>query len=261
MPVFHRGPPVRAALSVAVGLAAAMCAAPAAAAPDEIEVYQSEHQEPGRFGLSVNANYVPDGARSPAYPRAQASQGAYRLTPELAYGLTSKVELGMLTAAAIDRDGTAAVGAVKARVRYIDAGDGRDWYWGANLEVGHSSRRFEEEPWNGELRLIWGREAGRWSFAVNPILSWSMTGAQAATVELASKASYRLQDRLALGVESFNDLGEMRRPGHLREQEQMLYATLDADLGKTALNLGLGRGLTDASDGWVLKAVVDIDFR
>jgi hypothetical protein len=260
MPTVFRGPPLRAAAAAAVIAAGLAAGGPAVAAPDEIEVYQDEQRAPGRFGLELHNNYVALGDPRPAYPGAQASDGAYRLTPELAFGLAPGWEAGVLAPATVDRTGKAAVGGLKARVRYLDAPETRRWYWGANLEAGRSARRFEDEPWTGELRLIYGTEAGRWRFAVNPILEWSF-GAGAAELELASKAAYRLGERFAIGLESYNALGRLRRPGGFGGREQMLYAALDAELGGAALNLGVGRGLTGASDHWVLKAVLDLDLR
>jgi hypothetical protein len=260
MPTIFRGPPLRAAAAAAVIAAGLAAGGSAMAAPDEIEIYQEEQQPPGRFGLELHNNYVASGDPRPAYPGAQASGGAYRLTPELAFGLAPGWEAGVLAPATVDRTGKMAVGGLKARVRYLDAPEGRRWYWGANLELGRVARRFEEEPWTGEFRLIYGVAAGRWRFAVNPVLEWSFDGGDA-ELELASKAAYRLGERFAVGLESYNELGPARRLGGLDGREQMLYAAVDAELGGAALNLGVGRGLTGASDRWVLKAVVDLDLR
>jgi hypothetical protein len=261
MPFSYRGSPARAALAAATTAVALYgSAGPATAAPDEIEVYQDEQQPAGGFGLELHNNFVAAGDRLPPHRGGQASAGAYRLTPEFAYGLGAGWELGVLAPAAVDRTGKAAVGALKTRVRWLDAPQGRAWYWGANLEVGRTGRRFEPDPWNGELRLISGLKTGRWSLAVNPSLEWSFRGGPA-ELELASKASYRLGDAFAVGLESYNALGPARRPGRLGDREQMLYATIDAELKGAALNLGVGRGLTGASDRWVLKAVIEFDLR
>lgn len=264
MPQYRRPPSAAVLLApVAAAAASALAAAPSAAlaAPDEIEVYRGEHQAPGGFGLELHNNYVVEGDDRPDHPGAQPSGGAYRLTPELAYGLTPNLEMGVLALATVDSRGRPAVGGLKARVRFVQSPEGRSWWWGANFEVGRSGRRFEASPWTAELRAIYGFEAGRWSLALNPILEWEWRGDAPASLELAAKLAYRLRQGLALGLESYNDLGPVRSPGRLGEASQMLYAAADVDLGRMGLNLGLGRGLTSRSDGWVVKAVIDLPLR
>jgi hypothetical protein len=41
----------------------------------------------------------------------------------------------------------------------------------------------------------------------------------------------------------------------------MLYAVVDAEVSKKVdINAGIGRGLTSASDRWVMKAIVGIQY-
>ena len=75
------------------------------------------------------------------------------------------------------------------------------------------------------------------------------------SMELQSKVGYRWNDKLIVGLESFNEFGPVRRLGELRDQPQMLYAAVDVELPKGELNVGIGRGLTGHSDGWAIKTV------
>lgn len=150
----------------------------------------------------------------------------------------------------LDRSGRLGVHGAKARIRYIaPRPHGRGWYWGWNFEVGRVDRHIEAHPWGAELRGILGVDQGRWSFAVNPTLEWTFSGRdpEPIEVELQSKLAYRVRKDLAFGLESYDALRG--------ENEHVLYATADWQVGGWDFNFGVGRGLTHASEGWVLKAV------
>ena len=56
------------------------------------------------------------------------------------------------------------------------------------------------------------------------------------------------------------DAGPLRSrlPSYL--QSRVLYLAWDGKIGKSDINVGVGRGFTDASDRWVLKAVYEFAF-
>ena len=62
----------------------------------------------------------------------------------------------------------------------------------------------------------------------------------------------------ALGIESYNELGTLNNLGHLSHQSEVLYGVVDTEIKYFDLNFGVGRGLTPASDRWVLKLIVGV---
>jgi len=250
-------------LSIAAGVLTAAVGSPALGASEEIQVYMDDLTKPGRFGMDVHNNYTISGAREPDFPGATPSQHVYRFTPELYLGLTPTLELGLylLTSAAPDV-GTHYEGQ-KLRLKYIAPHDEQHGsFWGANLEIGYTSRRVAEVPWNTELKGIYGFRTGKWTVAVNANLDWSLHGSPSTPVELelTTKVAYRMPGNYQLGFESYNGMGRLSSPGRLGEQNQVLYAVVDADLGKLDLNAGIGRGLTAASDRWVAKFIIGIQY-
>jgi hypothetical protein len=248
-------------VAAAVGLGAALTLVlPALAAPEEIEVYRADLNAPGAFTLETNHSYVVSGPDETDYPGQQASDHRYRLTPELSYGLTPNWELGALVVTTLDASGRYGVSGAKARIRYIAPHDEYGFYWGGNFEVGRVAHRIELNPWGEELRGIAGYEGRRWILAVNPTLEWSISGPKPEPVsfQMQSKLGYRVDERLILGLESYNSFGPVQRFSRPQDEEQMLYATADMSFKRVSVNLGLGRGLSGASDGWVAKAVIAI---
>jgi hypothetical protein len=243
-------------------LALACSAGGALAAPEEIQVYMNEMSQPGEFGLDVHANYVVSGASRPDYAGAQLSRHALRVTPEFSYGLTRYLELGAYVLGTRDADNHYHIGGEKLRIKFIPTTPDDPVFYGANLEIGRVDRRFDENPWNGELKGILGYKGARWTAAINANFDFKVSGpAQSpASLELATKLGYAVSDGLQVGIESYNELGEVRRLDNPFRQAHTTYAVIDTAVRGWDLNLGVGRGNVAASDRWVLKAIIGVPF-
>ena len=138
-----------------------ICSSICVAAPDEIQVYIDDMTEPGHFGADFYNNYVLSGSKIPDYPGAQSPYGVYRLTPEFYYGLSHSYELGLYVLSSLNPEGRTSLDGTKLRIKYIaphDADEGS--FWGANFELGRIVHRFAENPWNTELKGIYGYRTG-----------------------------------------------------------------------------------------------------
>jgi hypothetical protein len=228
------------------------------AAPEEVQVYRDEVTPLHRFGVELNQSYVPGGPVEDIGPIAQV--GLYRLTPELNFGIARGWEVGSLVETTV-RSGAFDVHGIKAHARWIaPRPEGQAWYMGLNGEVGWSDRHLEERPWTVELRGIAGWEAGRWVLAVNPTLETAADGrgGEPVAFELQTKVGYRVSKAWLVGMESYNAFGPIARIEPLNRQSQIAYAVADGEWRGLDLNFGVGKGLTHASDGWAVKAVIGI---
>lgn len=244
-------------------LAAAGLYAPAGhAAPEEIQVYMDDMSAPGQFGVDVHNNFVPSGAKTPGYAGEQPPHHVYRLTPEFYYGLSKTVELGLYILTTRAPDGSFHNDGAKVRVKYIAPHDpDTGWFWGANLEVGRTSLRVSETPWNAELKGILGYRTGPWTFAVNPNLDWSISkGGGPVTLDIDAKVAYAVTPKTQLGFETYNELGPLSRIQALNRNSKTLYAVVDHEFEKFDLNAGIGRGLTSEADRWTIKFIVGTHF-
>ena len=237
-------------------------AAPCHAASEEIQVYMDDMRAPGQLGVDLHNNYVPSGRRQSDYVGEQPPGAVYRLTPEFAYGLTRSVELGLYVLTSRGADGALNADGVKARVKYIAPHDTQSGlFWGANLEVGKTSRRMSESPWNAQLKGIVGYRAGLWTLAVNPNLDWSLgSHAGPVTGDIDIKLDRAIDAKTQIGIESYNELGPVSGFQSLRKNSKTLYAVVDHEFEGWDLNAGLGRGLTDEADRWTVKFIVGHNF-
>jgi hypothetical protein len=253
-----------ACLGVAAALVVATLswAAPALAAPEEIQVYMNEMDAPGQFGLDLHDNYVVSGSGDPEYPGAQASLHRYRLTPEFSYGLTPTIDLGAyLPLVTLANNGSLSIEGAKFRIKYIApkrlAGHG---WWGLNLEVGKVSHALDINPWSAELKSIVGGRFGQWVLAANANVDFVVSGPQpgAVTLDVDAKLAYAVSPNTQLGVETYSGLGALGHLGGWSREEQFVYLVADTAIRHFDLNLGLGRGFGGSQDRWVIKAIVGV---
>ena len=232
------------------------------AAPEEIQVYLDDLRAPGQLGVDVHNNFAVSGRSMPDYPGEQAPEKVYRLTPEFAYGLTQTTELGLYLLSTRDPQGNLHGDGIKARIKYIAPHDlERGPFWGANLEVGRSSRRVAETPWNAELKGIFGLRVDRWTLAANPNIDWSLSqGGGPVTGDVDFKANFAIDAKTQVGLESYNEFGPLRHLSTSATNARTVFAVVDKDFGRFDLNAGLGRGLSQAADKWVIKVILGTNF-
>ena len=187
----------------------------------------------------------------------------YRLTPEFYYGLADTIELGLYLLTTTAAGNSPNYDGEKVRVKYIAPHDeSQGSFLGVNFEIGKTSQRVSQVPWNAELKGIYGYRAGPWTFAVNPNFDWTMSGWASGSVSLNidSKVAYQTGSDYQVGFETYNALGPLRDLGHLSQLSQTLFAVIDTKLGNFDLNAGIGHGLTGASDHWLAKLIVGIHY-
>ncbi|WP_137860609.1 hypothetical protein [Variovorax sp. 3P27G3] len=237
-------------------------APPAAAAPEEIQVYLDDMSAPGQFGVDVHNNYVFSGASTPGYVGEQPARHVYRLTPEFYYGVSDTLELGLYVLSSRAPGADPKVDGAKVRIKYIAPHDKtQGMFWGANLEFGKTSLRVSPTAWNAELKGILGYRAGPWTLAVNPNIDWSLSRhGGPVTLDVDAKIAYALNDKTQLGLETYNELGPLSRLDPLRKNSKTLFVALDHEFDRFDVNVGIGKGLTSEADRWLMKFILGTHF-
>jgi len=232
------------------------------AAPEEIQVYMDEMDRPGEIGLDSHINYVARGDATTGTVGQQQSLHQLRLTPEFSYGITPNLEAGLyLPLATLDGAGHAGAYGIKGRLKYIaPRAEGQDWWIGANFELGRVGHQLDINPWNAEFKGIIGTQKGPWILAFNLNLDFVVSGPQRSPLSFDgdTKVSYSITRKLALGIESYNGLGDTRAFGRFGGNEHSTFVTVDTALGPWDLNLGLGRGYGANPDHLIVKAIIGV---
>jgi hypothetical protein len=110
------------------------------------------------------------------------------------------------------------------------------------------------------LTPIFERHRGGLELSLNPSLEFALNGSDGGgppVFEPSAKLASRVSSTVWLGVEYYAETGPIKHFDPLSEQHHLLFPTLDVR-SPTGwdLNIGVGRGLTGASEHWVLKMIV-----
>lgn len=253
--------------SLAAALAAALLASATARAalPDEIQVYTDDLTKPGERGLELHVNTTPKGLRTPEYPGAVPTRHGLRVTPEFSWGITKDTDIGVYLPTVMDQHGNLYLPGVKVRARWLPlrGGEAGGVYAGANVELSNLLPKFSQSRSNAELRLILGWKSPEWTLGVNPIFGRARSPGQGAgnpDFSTAWKASRTIAHGLALGGEYYAGTGRLGHPLPADRQDRTFYLTLDIDRAPWVFNIGIGRGLTGATDPWTVKAIFEVQF-
>lgn len=253
---------IRSALWLLASIATAFqFGAPPAYAVDEIQVYNAEIAEPRQFTLQQHLNYVWSGSKVPDFPGGFASDRTLNGTPELAYGVTDWYEVGLYAPFAVDNGGTFLPGGFKVRQLFVSPhAESRTFFYGVNFELSYQTPRFSQSTLGLEVRPILGVRDKGWEMIVNPIVDFSFAPDGASAFAPAARLARQIEGETWIGVEyyaSYSPIGVIP-PGD--QQQHTLFGVVDFKLLGLDVNLGMGFGLTSASDGLVTKLIVGRAF-
>jgi hypothetical protein len=241
-------------------LLAPMLAAPARAV-DEIQVYNAEINDPGKWSLELHNNYAINGRKLPEFPGGLVPHQALNGTPELAYGVNSWYEVGLYLPYAVNREGEAYSDGMKLRSLFVVPNAAkRDFFYGVNFEVSYSTPKFSDSRYGTEIRPIIGWRKDGWEFIVNPIIDISYGAQGDIEFSPAARLARKITDDFSLGVEYYAGLGPFGRILPFSEQQQNIYGVVDFKVGKFDVNAGLGYGMNAASDRFMAKLIIGMDL-
>ena len=227
--------------------------------PFEIQVYDGTADPPGDAGLELHINNVPLGITTAAPPELPPNHQTH-LTLEPSLGLTRFWEIGAYVQTAVLADGSFAAAGGKLRSKLVTPPGWRpSLRLGCNFEVSWLPSRFEADRWGAEIRPIVAWENPRWSFAANPIVELSFTGAAPAFAP-ALMALIKV-GRVSLGLEYYGDIGPIWSPVPASQQQHYLFEVANLlNVRDLELNAGIGEGLNRGSNDLVAKVIVGYTF-
>ena len=238
----------------------------------EIQVYDTDVNDPGSFALEMHTNFTPVGKRVGDYAGQIPQHRAGHLTFEPAVGLTDFLELGGYLQFLAEPGAGAQFAGAKGRLKFVAPERLHlPLHLGLNIEVGRVPHGVEQSGWANEFRPIIAWTDGVWLVDVNPIFGYALTGAAAFKPEFepCAKLAWNTQHGFAVGAEYYSGLGLISEGfSTLRDQEHIVFATFDLAEAKDAhsesnweFNAGIGRGLTSGTAAtWEIKTIVGKGF-
>ncbi len=252
--LFRRG------FALCAAIAFQFSAAPARAT-DEIQVYNAEIAPLHTFTLQQHLNYVWSGSQTPDFDGGIAPYHSLNGTPELAYGVTPWYEIGLYAPFSFEEDGTFVPGGVKLRHLFVSPNAAeRKFFYGLNTEFSYQTPRFSQSAFAIEFRPIVGVRDLGWEFIVNPIVDMSFGSTGSIDFAPAARLARSITSDVMLGVEYYSDYGPLGNFSPLDQQQHSVFGVIDFTAFGLDVNLGVGFGLTDASDKIVTKLIIGRAF-
>jgi len=110
------------------------------------------------------------------------------------------------------------------------------------------------------MRPIIGTRLGHWDFIVNPIVDTALDGLGKLEIVPAERVAYNVSEKWSFAAEHYADIGNFDHILPSNQQNHSLFAVIDY-AGKTNVELGIGRGLNNATDKWVVKLILGWTLR
>jgi hypothetical protein len=239
-----------------------------AAAQDlfEIQVYPYETVEPGKTMFEFHTNFIPSGTRDTT-DGLYANNHQFHETLEITHGWTPHFETGFYieTAPYVPGVGAKFTGwHIRPRFRLPE------WHTfpfrvSVSLEYAFNQAGFDPNQQTLEIRPIFERQDGRLYLSINPDLSVATKGPDAGAApsfEPDVKVGWDFTKQVNAGLEYYAETGPVKHFDPLSEQHHILFPAVDLNVSPDwELNFGVGRGLTNTSEHWIVKAIVGYRFK
>lgn len=233
----------------------------AAHAVDEIQVYNGEIAQPGKFTLQQHLNYAINGRKEPEFPGGLVPHHALNGTPELAYGVTNWYEVGLYAPFAINSDSQFLSNGFKVRHLFVvPNADQRNFFYGVNFEFSYLMPKFSETRYGIEIRPIIGWRNGDYEFIVNPIVDLGVGKMGEAAFAPAARFAKKVGKDWMIGLEYYSDFGAFGSFAAPDNQLHTIFAVTDFKVGMLDVNFGVGYGMTNGSDRVIMKMIIGKDL-
>ena len=232
--------------------------------PFELQGYDGTANAPLVPGIELHLNDWATGNRTAAPPEA-ALHGQFHATLEPSLGITRFWELGAYLQGAVRTDdGAVDYAGTKLRSKFVTPPDWHPhWRLGVNFEVSYLPATYDRDRWGSEIRPIVAWHDDDWLFAFNPIMDQPLAGSDASqgpSFQPALKLA-RTVGPVALGVEYYATLGPFSSILPWKDEEQQIFEVVDLlSVENFELNFGVGEGLTQYTDGLVVKMILGYEF-
>lgn len=228
---------------------------------DEIQVYDGGLADKGKFNLTLHNNFTPKGMATPAFPGGFATDKLLNGVPEWAYGATEWFEAGLyLPLYSMNNDGAKLDGFKLRALFAVPKADDRKFFYGANFEFSVNARHWDETRFTSEVRPIVGWHLHPWDIIVNPIVDTAYDGLKNLEFVPATRVAYNFSEMWAVAVEEYADFGPVRQFLPAAEQSHQIFGVVDRTNKFLDIQVGVGFGLTDASDKFTIKVILARDL-
>jgi hypothetical protein len=247
-----------------IALAVGILPKAALAQTDEIQVYDAEIEEQGKFNVMVHSNFTPIGRTTADFPGGIIPNHSVNGAVEWAYGVTDWFEQGLYlpvySAYSEGRGGT--INGFKIRELFVRPhAHEHTFFYGVNFELSINYSYWESRRITSEVRPIVGLHLHPVDIIFNPIVDTNYTGGFGKLEFVpATRVAYNLNKRWAVAVEEYADLGPLEQILPVHEQFHEVWAVVDHPTKFVTIETGVGVGVTSGADKLTFKLMLSRDL-
>jgi hypothetical protein len=229
----------------------------------EIQIYDTDTEPVGHLMLELHSNTTTTATGESAKNQMDVHQ--IHETLEATYGVLRWVEIGQYFATAKLSNGEYEYSGSRTKIHFAIP-QTYEWpvQFGGNIEFDYMRRAAEENPLNLELRPIIGATYKKFRLVVNLALEKPFSGPtthRGVQFEPSGELVYDLHRWVSPAIEYYADMGAIQPLEKVQDQQHFIVPTLNFHfLPQLELNLGVGIGVTRASNGVFLKSIVGWEF-
>jgi hypothetical protein len=252
------------AIFIAAIAAVSLCGRALAIDFYEIQIYPVETAPPQQLSLELHSNTTSTATGSEAHSQIRPYE--LRETLEATYGLTPHIEVGQYFATAKLNNGQYEYAGSRTKLHFGGIGDPErsPIALGANIELDYMRRASEDNPMTLELRPIIEKRFGRLLLVGDFVFEKPFSGPQTHqgfTFQPSGEIAYDLFYWITPALEYYGDMGPIRSMPGAQHQQHFVTPAVNLELDpRLELNLGVGIGVTRASNGVFLKSIVGWTF-
>jgi len=227
----------------------------------EIQIYTTETEALEHLELELHSNSVTTATGSEAHENLRPYE--IHETLEASYGLTPHIEIGQYLCTAKLGNGDYEYSGARTKVHFgIAATDAWPVRFGGNIELDYMRFQADDQPLSLEMRPIVETQFRQFTLVANLAFEKPFRGNDLGVdFSPSSEITWSLFAWLTPAVEYYSDLGELEDLGPVQGQQHFIVPALNFNLlPQLELNAGVGFGLTRASNGTFIKAIVGWDF-
>jgi hypothetical protein len=229
----------------------------------EIQIYDTDTAPLGHLVLELHSNTATTATGELA--KSQMDVHQIHETLEATYGLLRWLEVGQYFATAKLSNGDYEYSGSRTKVHF---GIPQTFEWpvqfGGNIELDYMRRAAEENPFTLELRPIAGASYKAFRLVADFPFIEPFSGPQAHRgfqFDPSGELIYELNRWVSPALEYYGDMGPVQPLEKIQEQQHFIVPALSFYfIPQLELNLGVGLGVTRASDGVFLKSIVGWTF-
>jgi hypothetical protein len=229
----------------------------------EIQIYDTDTEPVGHLTLELHSNSTTTATGK----LAKSQMDVYQVheTVEATYGVLRWLEVGQYLATAKLSNGEYEYAGSRTKIHF---GIPQTFEWpvqfGGNVELDYMRHGTEENPTTLELRPIAGASFKKFRLVGNFAFEDPFSGRGAHRgfqFNPSGMLVYDLNRWVSPAVEYYGDMGSIQPLAKVQDQQHFVVPTLNFHfIPQLELNLGVGFGVTRASNGVFLKSIVGWTF-